>query len=71
MNLKNAAQFFRFDVNTMTLSVPAGVTDKETQPVFDMKLTLTDDDPYDPKSRSYDFTIVMVKDYKDPVYAAI
>lgn len=71
MNLKNAAQFFSFDAQTMTLSVPAGVTNQETQPIFDMKLTLTDDHPFDPLSKSYDFTIVMVKDYKDPIYAAL
>lgn len=51
----------------MTLSLPAGVTDIQTQPYFNFRLTLTDDHPFDPLSKTYDFTIVMVKDYKDPI----
>lgn len=55
----------------MTLSVPAELTDSETQPVFNIKLTLSDNHPIDPLSRSYDITLVIVKDWTDPIIAII
>lgn len=48
-----------------------GVTNQETQPIFDVRLTLADDNKFDPLFRTYDFTLVMVKDYKDPIFAII
>ena len=55
----------------MTLSIRRGVTSVQTQPVFDIRLTLSDDNAKDPLSRSYDLTLVIVKDYTDPIETAI
>ena len=48
IQLGNAKSFVNFDAETLTMSAPASATDQETQPVFSIKLTLTDDDPDDP-----------------------
>ena len=71
MDLRNAADFFTFDPDSLTLSLPAGVTNQQTQPVFDVRLTLSDDNEFDPLSKTYDFTLVMVKDYRDPIVEII
>ena len=65
--LRNAAKFIDFDSSTMTLSIDADKTDIQTQPVFNIRIVLQDDHPTRPLSRSYDFTIVIVKDWKDPI----
>ena len=71
MDLRNAANFFSFDPETLTLSIPAGVTNQETQPIFDIRLTLADDHEFDPQFKNYDLTLVMVKDWKDPILEVI
>ena len=71
MDLRNADDIFSFDPNTMTLSVEAGMTNQETQPVFSIRLTLFDDHEFDPLFKNYDFTLVMVKDYQDPIIEVI
>ena len=55
----------------MTLSIAEGVTDKQTQPVFDIKLIISDNHPTDPLQKVYDFTLVIVKDYSDPIFEII
>lgn len=65
--MRNAASFIDFDADSMTLSIEADKTDKQTQPIFDIRIILTDDHPRDPLSRSYDFTIIIVKDWTDPI----
>ena len=55
----------------MRISVGAGETDKQTQPVFDVTLTLTDDHYFDPLSQNYYFKLVIVKDYEDPIVEII
>jgi len=71
VKLRNAENFVKFDEKTMTLSIDRGVTSVQTQPVFDIRLTLTDDSEKDPLSRSYDLTLVIVKDWTDPIETAI
>lgn len=71
VKLRNAENFVKFDEKTMTLSIDRGVTSVQTQPVFDIRLTLTDDSKKDPLSRSYDLTLVIVKDWTDPIETAI
>jgi len=49
------------------LSIPGERTSVQTQPVFDIKITLTDNHDTDPLSRTYDLVLIIVKDWKDPV----
>lgn len=52
------------------MSVPAGITDKQTQPVFNIRLTLSD--PNDSETfTQYDMTLVIVKDWEDPIIQII
>lgn len=71
VDLRNAEGIVSFDADTMEFSVEEDTTDLQTQPVFDIKLTLTDDNELGPLSRSYDFTLVIVKDWQDPIEVAI
>lgn len=50
IDLGNAESFIFFEEEFMRISVGAGETDKQTQPVFDVTLTLTDDHYFDPLS---------------------
>ena len=52
------------------MSVPAGVTDKQTQPVFNIRLTLTDVNDAETFTQ-YDMTLVIVKDWEDPIIQII
>lgn len=49
------------------MSIPGERTSVQTQPVFDIKITLTDNHDTDPLSRTYDLVLIIVKDWKDPV----
>ena len=55
----------------MTLSIAQGATDQQTQPVFDIRLTLSDDHPEDPLSKVYDIILVIVKDRDEPILEII
>ena len=48
LELRIAAEFVTFDRETMTLSIAEGATDQDTQPVIDIKLTLSDNNAFDP-----------------------
>ena len=67
----NADEFVEFDFETLTLYIEEGVTDEETQPLFDLKLTLFDNNPIDPLFKVYDFRLVIVKDARMPILLAI
>ena len=71
IDLGNAESFIFFEEDFMRISVGAGETDKQTQPVFDVTLTLTDDHYFDPLSQNYYFKLVIVKDYEDPIVEII
>ena len=71
LDLRNAASFVEFDRDTMTLSIAQGATDQQTQPVFDIRLTLSDDHPEDPLSKVYDIILVIVKDRDEPILEII
>ena len=65
VNLRNAKDIITFDDEALTLTMKAGASDQQTQPVFDILVTLTDDHPEDPLSKTYPMTLVIVKDYKE------
>lgn len=67
VDLGNAADFFLFDYLNMRLYTYESSTDKETQPVFDIQISLSDDHPEDPLTKTYDITLIIVKDWFDPI----
>ena len=71
VEMRNAKEFLSFSEQTMKFSIEEGTTNSQTQPVFDIKLTLTDNNALGPLSRIYDFTLVIVKDWKDPIEVAL
>ena len=56
----NAAKFIDFDDETLTMSIKEGATTNRTQPVFTLKINLTDDHFEDNKSTVYLTKLVIV-----------
>lgn len=58
----NAQDIIAFNYEELSMYIAAEDTDSTTQPVFDLRLTLTDSDEENPLSKEYNFKLVVVKD---------
>ena len=70
-NAGNAAKFINFDEETLTISIKEGATTNRTQPLFTLKMNLTDDHFEDHRSIIYFIKLVILPNALAPVQEVI